>query len=53
MMGAKSKLFDLGIMSAILPFFWVASFRNLLISLDRAVQHFPLFSLVAAQKPAH
>jgi hypothetical protein len=24
-----------------------------LISLDRAVQHFPLFSLVAAQKPAH
>jgi len=40
-------------MSAILPFFLTAGFRNLLISLDRAVQHALLFSLVAAQKPAH
>jgi len=40
-------------MSAIWAFFWAAGFRNLLISLDRAVQHFPLLSLVAAQKPAH
>jgi hypothetical protein len=30
-----------------------AEARHLLISLDRAVQHFPLLSLVAAQKPAH
>jgi hypothetical protein len=40
-------------MSAALPFFWAAGFRNLLILLDHAVQHFPLLSLVAAQKPAH
>jgi hypothetical protein len=48
-----TRTLDLGIMSAILPFFWAVSFRNLLISLDHAVQHFPLLSLVAAQKPAH
>jgi hypothetical protein len=48
-----TRTLDLGIMSAILPFFWAASFRNLLISLNCAVQHFPLLSLVAAQKPAH
>jgi hypothetical protein len=40
-----TRTLDLGIMSAIWPFFRAASFHNLLISLDRAVQHFPLLSL--------
>jgi hypothetical protein len=44
-----TRTLDLGIVSAILPVFRVASFRNLLFSLDPTVQHLPLFSLVAAQ----
>jgi hypothetical protein len=47
-----TRTLDLGIMSAILPFFRVTNSCNLLFSLDAAVQHFPLFSPVAAQKPA-
>jgi hypothetical protein len=48
-----TRTLDLGIMSAIWPFFPDTSFHNPLISLDGGVQHFPLFSLVAAEKPAH
>jgi hypothetical protein len=44
-----TRTLDLGIMSAILPLFTPSDFRNRLFLLDAAVQHFPLFSPVAAQ----
>jgi len=47
-----TRTLDLGIISAT-SFFPDTSFHNPLISLDGGVQHFPLFSLVAAEKPAH
>jgi len=47
-----TRTLDLGIMSAILALFRPRAFCKPLFLLDAAVQHFPLFSLLAAQKPA-